>query len=141
MINRIVFLLVFLLAACQPMAPAPTPTPATLSAQQIIDRLIAAGLEVSDVKPLARPEGMPEHYQFKERMGFAIAEIAPDGGQVYTCEVRPHCDLLMELFKTFEDLAGKYYYLLPDGLAVVQLDIEVSPETAKRFEDAVKGIK
>lgn len=132
------------LTACQVAAPAPTVTPAStptpLTAQQIIDYLVAADLEINEIEQLARPEGMPEHYQFKDRWGFTIAEVAPRGGQVYTCELRPHCDLLIEFFKAFESLGGKYYYLAPDGLAVIQLNREVSPETAAKFEKVIQGL-
>lgn len=133
--------LVAVLAACSAVLTSPAATPEALTAQGVVDKFIAAGLEISDIEQLERPEGMPELYQFKERWGFTIAEVAPRGGQVYMCEVRPHCDLLMEFFKAFEDLGGKYYYLVPGGLAVVQLNNEVSPETAAKFEAAVAGLK
>ena len=126
------------LAACQVATPAPTSAP--LTAQQVIDRLVAVGLDISEIEQLARPEGMPEHYKFKDRWGFTIAEVAPRGGQVYICELRPHCDLLMEFFKAFEDLGGTYYYLTPNGLAVVQLNSGLTPETAAKFEEVVNSL-
>lgn len=140
--QAIVIVVGLLLTACSIATPAPTvaPTPETLTAQQIIDRFVAAGLDISDIEQLARPEGMPEIYQFKERWGFTIAEVAPRGGQVYTCELRPHCDLLMEFFKAFEDLGGKHYYLAPNGLSVTQLNRGVSPETAAKFEEVIRGL-
>lgn len=132
--------LALLLTACAsvpvpPVTPEPTAMPGPLTGQQVIDRLIAAGLEVTDVGELGRPEGMPEHYQFTERLGFTTEG---KGGQVYVCETRPHCDLLMEFFRALEAFGGTYYYLSGDGLFIVQLNQELPEETAERFREIVE---
>jgi hypothetical protein len=132
---KLLLVIALLLAACS----ASTPEPVT--AQSVVDSFVAAGLEVSDAQPAGRPEAMPDIYQFRERMTFTIAEVAPKGGQVLICELRPHCDLLMEFYKAFEALGGPYYYQSPSGLVVAQLNNGLSTETAEKFEQVIKGLE
>lgn len=132
---RLLFVIAILLAACSVSTPAP------LTAQSVVDAFVAAGLEVSNAQSAGRPEAMPEVYQFQERMTFTIAEVAPKGGQVFICELRPHCDLLMEFYKAFETLGGPYYYQSPNGLVVAQLNSGLTTETAAKFEQVIKGLE
>lgn len=132
---RLLLVIAILLAACSAFTPTP------LTAQSVVDAFVAAGLEVSDAKPAGRPEAMPDIYQFRERMTFTIAEVAPKGGQVLICELRPHCDLLMEFYKAFEALGGPYYYQSPSGLVVAQLNNGLSVETAAKFEQVIEGLE
>lgn len=142
-------LIALLLTACTVATPTPAPTPTPeptptamptpvpLTGQQIIARLIDAGLDVADAQPGERPEGMPEHYQFAERVTFTTGG---HNGQVYVCEVRPHCDLLVELYKSLEEIGGKYYFLSSDGLFIVQLNRDIPPEVAEQFRAVVEDL-
>lgn len=138
--RSLLVLVAILLTACGASTPEPTATPTPLGAQVVIDAFVAAGLEVSEAEPAGRPEAMPDIYQFQERMTFTIAEVAPKGGHVFTCELRPHCDLLMEFYKAFETLGGPHYYQSPNGLVVAQLNNGLTTETAEKFEQVIKGL-
>lgn len=111
-----------------------------LTGQQVIDRFIAAGLEVSDVRPGERAEGTPLPNTYEENIDFTMAEVAPKGGQIFVCKTKEYCDTLMTYFDAFKALAGPYLYQSPNGLVVAQLNSGLTTETAERFEEVIKGL-
>lgn len=124
------------LAACMTSAQS-----ATVTAQDVVDKFIAAGLEVSDVNPGERTEGSPLPNSYKEHLEFAIAEVAPKGGQIFVCAPpRKNCDALYQYFNILIGLAGPYTYQSPSGLVVAQLNSGLTPETAAKFEEVIKGL-
>ena len=59
---------------------------------------------------------------FKDRITFTVAEVQPDGGQVFVCEKSEHCDALFNYFTAFKGLNSK-----------------LKPETAEKLKAAVEG--
>lgn len=123
-----------LLGACS----SATPTPST--GQQVIDRFVAAGLEVSDVRPGERTEGTPLPNTYEENIDFTVAEVAPKGGQIFVCKTKEYCDTLMTYFDAFKALAGPYLYQSPNGLVVAQLNSGLTTDTAEKFEEVIKRL-
>ena len=130
---RTLMLLFFILAGCT-ATTQPTPTPAPLTARQVIDRFNAAGLGVSDVTVAERDPDSPLPNSYQERLRFTVAEVAPAGGQVFTCDTKRNCDALFAYFDALVALAGPYLYQSPDGLVVAQLNSGLTPATAAQFE-------
>lgn len=135
--QAIVSVLAILLVACNVIASQPAP----ITAQDVIDKFIAAGLEVSGVNPGERAEGTPLPNSYRENLEFAIAEVAPKGGQIFVCDLpRKNCDALYEYFNILIGLAGPYTYQSPSGLVVAQLNSGLTPETAAKFEEVINSL-
>lgn len=126
-----------ILAGC---TAAPTPTPAPLTAQAVIDLFLAAGLEVTDVRSVERDPDSPLPNSYQGRLRFTIAEVEPNGGQVLVCDTKRNCDALYAYFDALIALAGPYLYQSPDGLVVAQLNSGLSPATAEQFQKIVEGL-
>lgn len=123
------------LAAC--VAPA---QPAPLAAQDVVDKFVAARLEVSDVKPGDIPDSAPLPRSYREHVEFVIAEVAPRGGQLFICDTKKNCDAIYAYFDALKGLAGPYTYQSPNGLVVAQLNSGLTPETAAKFEEVIKSL-
>jgi hypothetical protein len=111
-----------------------------LTAQGVIDKFITAGLNVGDVHVEERVPESPLPNSYTERLAFSIPEVAPKGGQVFTCETKKNCDALYAYFDILKGLAGPYLYQSLNGKVVVQLNSGLSPETASKFEDVVNSL-
>jgi hypothetical protein len=125
-----------LLVACGAAAPAGPPT-----AQAVVDAMNAAGLGLSDVVAPERDPDSPLPNSYRERLEFTIAEVAPDGGQVFVCDTRQNCDAIHAYYDALKALAGPYLYQSPNGLVVAQLNSGLAPETAAKFQAVVEGFK
>lgn len=123
-----------------PTPAEPTETPAAISGQQVIDLFVAAGLEVSGAGPMARQPDSPLPNSYDERIGFAVAEVAPKGGQIFVCRTKTHCDALYEYFTLLIGLAGPYTYQSAGGTVVAQLNSGLTPDTAAKFQEIVESI-
>lgn len=134
------------LTACSVPAPTPTPlptltvTPAPIAAQAVVDMFVDAGLEISNVRVEERVEGSPLPNSYEERLGFAVAEVAPKGGQVFTCREKRNCDALYAYFDTLKGIGGPYYYQSLSGLVVAQLNSGLTSDTAAKFQEIVESI-
>lgn len=115
-----------------------TPTP--LTGQQVIDRFIAAGIEVTDVRPGERADGSVLPNVYEENIDFTMAEVAPKGGQIFVCKTKEYCDTLMAYFDAVKAIAGPYLYQSPNGLVVAQLNSGLTTDTAEKFEQVIKGL-
>lgn len=133
--KAIIGIVVLLLAGCAASQPA------TVTAQEVIDKFKEAGLQIGNVVPGERAKGSPLPNSYKEHLEFTIAEIAPKGGQVFVCDPpRKNCDALYEYFNILIGLAGPYTYQSPSGLVVIQLNSGLTSETAAKFEEVIKGL-
>ncbi len=75
-------LLTLLLLGCSTAAP--------VTAEEVLDKFTAAGLSVAAYEEPDDSDGpMPNSYT--ERLTFTIAEVAPKGGQILTCDTKRHC--------------------------------------------------
>lgn len=139
------FALILLLTACTAPAatpaPEPTATPTVVSAQSVVDKLLAAGLEISGVNPGERQEGSPLPNSYDEHIEFVVAEVAPKGGQIFVCRSKTNCDALYEYFVMLKGLAGPYTYQSAGGTVVAQLNSGLTPDTAAKFQEIVEGIE
>lgn len=120
------------LMACRPTAP--------LTGQQVIDRFVAAGIEVTDARPGERADGSVLPNVYEENIDFTMVEVAPKGGQIFICKAREYCDSLMAYFDALKAIAGPYLYQSPNGLVVAQLNSGLTAETAEKFEQVIKGL-
>lgn len=126
--------LLFTLVGCGG-APA-----AQVTGASVADAIKAAGVDISEVQALARTEGEPTPNTYADRVSFAIAEVAPKGGQVFVCADKEKCDAVFTYFKAMESLAGPYLYQSDGGRVVAQLNSGLTPETAAKVEAAVKAL-
>ena len=127
-------------------APAPTPTPqptatpTVVSAQGVIDMFVAAGLDISGIHVPEIAEGSVLPNVFDERLGFAVGEVSPKGGQIFVCRSRQNCDALYAYFDALKALAGPYTYQSAGGTVVAQLNSGLTPDTAAKFQEIVESI-
>ena len=131
--------------------PTPTPKAADLAAQtampsvrgqmsygqQVLDLFTQAGLEISSAtKAEVNPKDpLPDTYV--ERWEFVVAEVAPKGGQIFICEQKTDCDVLINYFTMLRFLAGPNLFQSPSGLVIAQLNSGLSPETAAKFKAVI----
>ncbi|PDV97155.1 hypothetical protein [Candidatus Chloroploca asiatica] len=127
--------LIILLSAC-----GSTPA-STLTAQAVVDSFNTAGLGLSDVVAPERNPSAPLPNSYTERLVFTIAEVSPNGGQVFVCATKQNCDAIYAYYEALVALAGPYLYQSPNGLVVVQLNSGLAPETAAKFQQAVGVFK
>ncbi len=114
--------------------------PEPLTAHAVIRQFTDAGLEINDVQPRERDPDSPLPNSYEKCLTFSTPEVAPKGGQVFTCATKKNCDALYVYFDALKSLAGPYLYQSPNGLVVVQLNKGLSPKTAAQFEDVVKKL-
>lgn len=114
--------------------------PAVPTGQSVADAFNAAGLQLGDVKVATPTEGSPLPRSFQENIEFTIPEVAPNGGQLFTCDTKRNCDAIFAYFDALKGLAGPYLYQSPSGTVVVQLNSGLTPETAAKFEQVVKNL-
>lgn len=134
-IRALALIALALITACG-AAPAPG-----LSAQAVVDAANAAGLGLTNVQANQLAEGAPVPRSFQEHLAFTIPEVTPDGGQVFVCDTKQNCDPIYAYYKELELLAGPYLYQSPNGRVVVQLNSQLTPETAAKFEQVVEGFR
>lgn len=122
---------VLALAGCSSSAPP--------DVEKVIEKLSQTDVGFSNAQ---KPERDPTSLlpgNFKDRITFTVAEVQPDGGQVFVCEKSEHCDALFNYFTAFKGIAGPYTYRSKSGLLVAQLNSKLRPETAEKLKAAVEG--
>ena len=119
-----------LLAACGG-APAVT-------AQQVAAALQAAG--ATNIHDEQVPADAPLPKSFIAHQAFEIPSVAPKGGQYFICDTKKNCDAIFAYFDALKALGGPYYYQSPSGTVVAQLNSDLKPEDAAKFEAAVKSL-
>lgn len=131
----IVSVLAMVLAAC-----ATSAQPATVTAQDVADKFVAAGVGVSDVKSGDVPDSASLPRSYQEHIEFIVAEATPRGGQIFVCDTKKNCDAIYAYFDALKALAGPYTYQSPSGLVVAQLNSGLSPETVAKFEEVINSL-
>lgn len=126
--------LLIVLAGC---AGAPA---VQVTGQSVAAAVKAAGVDISDVQALAQGADEPTPNTYADRVSFAIAEVAPKGGQVFVCADKAKCDTIFTYFNAMQALAGPYLYQSDGGRVVAQLNSGLSPETAAKVEAAIKAL-
>ena len=111
-----------------------------LTAQDVIDEFIAAGLEVNDIKIEERDPTSPLPNSFQERWSFSVSEVTPRGGQIFVCDTKENCDAIFVYFDALKALAGPYLYQSPSGLVVAQMNSGLHPETAASFAEVISSL-
>lgn len=128
------------LVACSTPTPEPTPTPAPITAQSVVDMFVEAGFELSDIHTPEHEAGSPLPHSYDEWLRFTLPEVAPKGGQVFTCRSKRNCDALYAYFDALKGLAGPYTYQSAGGTVVAQMNSGLTPDTAAKFQEIVEGI-
>ena len=126
----IAILAISLLAACG--------GPAAPSAATVGQALTAAGAQ--NLHEEALGAGVPVPHSFTSHQVFALASVAPSGGQVFICDTKKNCDAIYAYFTALKALAGPYTYQSDSGLVVVQLNKGLSPAEAAAIEQVVKSL-
>lgn len=126
-----VWLLAALILASCGGAPAAT-------ADQVAAALTAAGAVNVHAEAFRDEATVPR--SFTDRQVFAIASIAPAGGQFFVCDTKANCDAIYAYYAALKALAGPYLYQSPSGTVVVQLNSTLAPTEATKFEQAVKAL-
>jgi hypothetical protein len=134
--NWIAYLLIGILLSLLTVACSSKP----LTAQDVIDKFNAAGLNVKDIQQEERDPDSPLPNSYKERLSFSIPEVAPNGGQVFVCDTKKNCDALYAYFDALKALAGPYLYQSPNGTVVIQLNSGLMPDTAAKFEESMNSL-
>lgn len=130
--------LAFLLAACG-AAPAVT-------AQQVIDRYKAAGLEVENPHPPIFAEGSPFPRSFSDGISFDLPSLGKDAegksptGAVLVCDTKKNCDAIYAYLDALKGLLGPYYYQSNSGTVVASLDSAMAPDVAAKYEAVIKSL-
>jgi hypothetical protein len=114
-----------------------------LTAQAALDAFKAAGINVSNVQPITPDPNAPLPRSFKENVSFEAPGSAPagKGGQIFVCDTKANCDAIFAYYDALKGLAGPYLYRDPSGLVVAQLNSGMTPDAAKKFQDALQGMK
>lgn len=133
-------LVIMLVVVSMLVLPACGSKKADLTAQEVIDKFNEASLDVQDVKAGERSADSLLPNSYKEQLEFSIPEVAPKGGQVFTCDTKKNCDALYEYFDALKGIGGPYYYQSPNGKVVAQLNSGLSAETAAKFEVVVNAL-
>lgn len=108
-----------------------------VTAQQVVDKLQAAGIELQDVTtPPDNPES-PLPRTFTERLSFKDATLDNAGGQVFVCDTKSNCDALMVYFEALKALGGPHFYQSNNGLVVFQLNNGMSQQQVQRYRDVL----
>lgn len=113
---------------------------AQVTGTSVADAIKAAGVDISGVQALARAEGEPTPNTYSDRVEFAIAEVAPKGGQVFVCADKAKCDAIVAYYAALAALAGPYLYQSDGGRVVAQLNSGLTPETAAKVEAVIKAL-
>lgn len=113
---------------------------AGISSNEVIEAIKTTDVSVSAFKDEVRDPDSPLPNSFRERFSFAIAEVAPKGGQVFICDQARYCDAIAEYFEMLSGLAGPYRYLSASGMVFAQLNSGLSPGTAEQIEAAISGL-
>ncbi|BFU65364.1 hypothetical protein [Rodentibacter abscessus] len=106
-----------------------------ITTEDLVSTMKASGVEINDVKDLKNDSFMMQG--FKERFSFSIPEVAPKGGQAFICEKKDECTPVFAYFYALRNLAGPHLYQSPNGKVVLQLNIDLTEETAKKLEQAI----
>ena len=129
---------VLLLAACGG-APAVT-------AQQVIDRYKAAGLEVENPHKPQFAAGSPFPQSFTDGISFDLPSLKaadadePPHGAVLVCDTKKNCDAIYAYLDALKGLLGPYYYQSPSGTVVASLDSAMAPDVAAKYESVIKSL-
>ena len=65
------------------------------------------------------------------------------GGQkehMCACDTKKNCDAIYAYYDALKALAGPYVYQSPSGTVVAQLNSGLTPDEAKKFEQAIKSL-
>jgi len=111
-----------------------------ITAQQVMDKFKAAGLKVEDVHREERDPKSPLPNSYKDRLVFAVPEVAPKGGQVLVCSTKQNCDAIFVYFQAIKGLGGPYIYQSANGTVVLQLNKGLKPDVADKFEAVIKSL-
>lgn len=142
-------------AAPSSAAPSPTPSAAAVTAKQILDQLVAAGLPVTNgavqdenTDPnnlLGRPNGYLHRASFDVPGGDPDAEKGSvDRGGVIevwadAAGAKARAEFIQTTLKAAQILGTEYHYL--NGPVLVRVTGKVKPSVAKPFEAAVAALK
>jgi hypothetical protein len=108
------------------------------TADQVIAALQAAGLSISDVKAAPRDPNALAPDVAAETKTFAIASIAPRGGQVLSFNEPHDLQEMQAWFARFPDLAP--YVYIRDNV-MVQLHTSLPQAEAERFKVALEAMR
>ena len=137
--KTLITLLILVLAACGG-------APATVTAQQVIDKFKAAGLEVENPHAPTFQAGSPFPQSFKEGISFDLPSLKaadasePPHGAVLVCDTKKNCDAIYAYLDALKGLLGPYYYQSASGTVVATLDSTMKADQAAKYEAVIKSL-
>ena len=134
---RLVLVLVCLsgLVACGGVSPTPTPTFPKYTADQVVAKLQPLG--VSNVVVGQRAVNDQSPNTATDRREFAIASIAPKGGQLLLFDTAADVAGMQAWYARFPDLAP---YVYVKGNALLQLNSTLPKTEADKFKAALDSL-
>jgi hypothetical protein len=134
---RLVLVLVCLfgLVACGGVSPTPTPAFPKYTADQVVAKITPLG--VSDVKPGTRDANAQSPNTTTASRDFAIASIAPKGGQLLLFDNAADVAGMQAWYARFPDLAP---YVYVKGNALLQLNSTLPKAEADKFKAALDSL-
>jgi len=123
------------LVACGGVSPTATPTFPQYTADQVVAKLQPLG--ISNVKPGTRTADTVAPNTYTENQEFAIATIAPKGGQIMIFSSAADVAGMQVWFARFPDLAP---YVYVKGNALLQLNSTLPKAEAEKFRAALDSL-
>lgn len=117
-----------------------------ITAQQVIDRYKAAGLEVENPHPPKFEEGSPFPRSFSDGISFDLPSLKtadadePPHGAVLICATKKNCDAIYTYLDALKGLLGPYYYQSKSGTVVASLDSTMPSDIAAKYEAIINAL-
>ena len=116
------------------------------TAQQIIDKYTAAGLEAENPRTPKFQDGSPFPRSFSDGLTFDLPSLGTSGtdepkhGRVLVCDTKENGDAIYAYLDTLKKLLGPYYYQSASGTVVAALDSTMDIATAAQYEAVIKSL-
>jgi hypothetical protein len=123
------------LVACGGVSPTPTPAFPKYTADQVVAKLQPLGVSNAVVSQRAANDQSPN--TATDRREFAIASIAPKGGQLLLFDSAADVAGMQAWYARFPDLAP---YVYVKGNALLQLNSGLSKAEAEKFREALNTL-
>lgn len=122
--RNVIILALFALAGCGDKA---------VTALDVVKQFQETGVTIVNIETPKHNAKSPLPNSYKEHVTFTIPEVAPMGGQVFSCDKKEYCDAIYAYFDALKGFAGPYIYQSKNGLIVAQLNSGLTPQVAEKL--------
>lgn len=136
--NRVMFVLVVLLAlvACGTPAPTATPTFRKFTVDEVVKALSPLG--ISDVHFVPRPSSELAPNVYTDQRDFTVPSVAPKGGQILLFDTPEDVKTMVAWYAMFPQFAP---YVYTNGNVLIQLNSGLSKAEAEQFKAAILAMR